>query len=149
MDELTLIATVHNPDVICIVETWLDGDIDDTEILFPGYHSQRFDRHRHGGGVLIYFKYIFHYSILPKPIDALELVSVVIQHNTIPTRICVSVFYRPPSSLASVIDDLCTCFETIEIHQYANVVVVGDFNIDVSSTSHSLYDVHLRFVSDG
>ena len=88
---------------------------------------------------MIYFKDIFHYSILPKPIDAFELVSVVIQHNTIQTRICVSVFYRPPSSLASVLNDLCTCFETIDIHQYANVVVVGDFNIDVSSTSHPLY----------
>ena len=43
MDELTLIATVHKPDVICIVETWLYGDIYDTEILVPGYHSQRFD----------------------------------------------------------------------------------------------------------
>ena len=106
MDELTLIATVHNPDVICIFKTCLDGDIDDTEILVPGYNSQRFDRHRHGGGVLIYFKDIFHYSILPKPIDALELVSVVIQHHTIPTRICISVFYRPPSSLASVLDAL-------------------------------------------
>ena len=112
MDELTLIATVHNHDVICIVETWLDGDIDDTEILVPGYHSQRF---------------------------ALELVSVVIQHNTIPTRICVSVFYRPPSSLASVLDDFAhALIETIDIHQNANVVVVGDFNIDVSSTSHPL-----------
>lgn len=139
MDELTLLATVHIPDVICIVETWLDGDINDTEISIPGYHSQRLDRNRHGGGVLMYIKDIFHYSILPKPIDALELVSVVVQHNTIPTRICVSVFYRPPSSQASVLDDLCTCFETIDITQFVNVVVVGDFNIDVSSSSHPLY----------
>ena len=50
-------------------------------------------------------------------------------------------FYQPPSLLASVLDDLCTCFETVDITQFANVVVVamGDFNIDMSSSSHPLY----------
>ena len=87
----------------------------------------------------MYVKDIFHYSILPKSINALELVSAVIQHNKIPTKICVSMFYWPPSLLASVLDDLCTCFETVDITQFANVVVVGHFNIDMSSSSHPLY----------
>ena len=88
---------------------------------------------------MLYVKDIFQHTILPRPNGALELLSVVIQHNTIPTRICVSVFYRPPSSPASVLDELCTYFETIDITQFANIVVVGDFNIDMSTSSHPLY----------
>ena len=130
---------MYSPDVICIVETWLEEDIDDTEVSIPGYHSNRLDRHRHGGGVLLYVKDIFQHTILPRPNGALELLSVVIQHNMIPTRICVSVFYRPPSSPTSVLDELCTYFETIDITQFANIVVVGDFNIDMSTSSHPLY----------
>ena len=54
MEELTLLTSVHDPDVICVVETWLDGEIEDKEISIPGYHSTRFYQHRHGGGVLLY-----------------------------------------------------------------------------------------------
>ena len=97
LDELSLLASVHNPDIICIVETWLEGNVDDTEISIPGYHPIRLDRNRHGGGVLLYIKNLYYYHVLPKPSTALELVSVVVQYNVIPTRICVSVFYRPPS----------------------------------------------------
>ena len=139
LDELILLATVHTPDIICIVETWLEGDINDTEISIPGYHSNRLDRHRHGGGVLLYIKDVYHYSVLPKPNGALELLSVIVQHNVIPTRICVSVFYRPPSSPTLILDDLCSYFETLDINQFANFIVVGDFNIDMSSCSHPLY----------
>jgi hypothetical protein len=39
--------------------------------------------------------------------------------------------YRPPNSSAVVLDDLCTYFETVDLTQFANFIVVGDFNIDV------------------
>ena len=86
LDELTLLASVHNPDIICIVEIWLEGNVDDTEISIPGYRSIRLDRNRHGGDVLLCVKNLYHNHALPKPNTSdLELVSVVIQHNVIPT----------------------------------------------------------------
>ena len=103
---------------------------------------------------------MYQYTILPKPNSALELLTIIVQHNTISTRICVSVFYcppPPPSSLAAVLDDLCTYFETIDVTQFANFIVVGDFNIDVSSCSRpllhklmSVMSIHslLQMVSD-
>ena len=80
-DELSLLAT--DPDIICIVETWLEENIDDKEISIPRYHSNWLDRNRHGGGVLLYVKNLYQYTVLPKPNGALELLSVVIQHNII------------------------------------------------------------------
>ena len=73
------------------------------------------------------------------PTSDLELLTVVLQHNLVPTRICLSVFYRPPSTTSFVLDDLCTFFESVNCAQFANLVVVGDFNIDVATCSHPLY----------
>ena len=49
-DELCLLAEVHQPDIVCIVETWLDHNISDNEIRLSGY---QFYSH-HDGGVLMY-----------------------------------------------------------------------------------------------
>ncbi len=61
-DELCATVEAHNPDMICIVETWLCADILDPEIALPGYQVHRI---RHGGGILIYVRDCFACSILP------------------------------------------------------------------------------------
>ena len=50
-DELVASCKVHNPDIVCIVETWLCTDIMDHEIDIPAYTLVRLDRNRHGGGI--------------------------------------------------------------------------------------------------
>ena len=53
-DELCLLVEIHQPDIVCIVETWLDHNISDNEIHIPGFQLYRLDRNCHGGGVLMY-----------------------------------------------------------------------------------------------
>ena len=36
-EELMLICASESPDIVCLVETWLDGDIDDSELGIPSY----------------------------------------------------------------------------------------------------------------
>jgi hypothetical protein len=67
LDELVTLVDIHTPDIICIVESWLDKDITDSEIAIPDYVPLRLDRDRHGGGVLIYMKDIFCFSTLLIP----------------------------------------------------------------------------------
>ena len=64
-DELLILADSHNPDVICITESWLSIDIQDSEILIPGYQSLRHDRNGHGGGILMYVSHRFTVKLLP------------------------------------------------------------------------------------
>ena len=45
---------LQKPDLLCIVETWLCEDINDSELLLPGYQLYRLDCNRHGGGIMIY-----------------------------------------------------------------------------------------------
>ena len=57
---------LYSPDIICIVESWLDNFVLDSEIYIQGYSLCRLDRSRHGGGVLFYLKSMFTYSVLFK-----------------------------------------------------------------------------------
>ena len=64
-DELCLIVTAHNPDIIAIVESWLCPDISDNEIRIPGYYLFRQDRNRHGGGIVLYVRDHLTAVVLP------------------------------------------------------------------------------------
>ena len=140
MDELATIADAHSPDLICIVESWLSDDIPSDEISLNGYHLCRLDRDRHGGGVLIYLRDVFQFTRLPPPNSNLELLTLSQQNNIVPTRFYITVFYRPPSSGLSLLDDLSKYLESINSAQFKNFIIIGDFNIDVSSASHPMYN---------
>ena len=47
-DELCAIVQSSQPDIICIVESWLSSDIENKEIDIPGYVLHRLDRNRQG-----------------------------------------------------------------------------------------------------
>ena len=49
-DDLCAVIAALNPDIVCIVESWLCSDISVSEISVPGYQIIRLDRNRHGGG---------------------------------------------------------------------------------------------------
>ena len=56
MDNLAASVLVHKPDIICIVESWLDGDVGQCETMLSNFVSLRLDRNRHGGGVLLWIR---------------------------------------------------------------------------------------------
>ena len=53
LDELLTLVQCEHPDVICIVESWLNSDILDSEICIPRYKVFRKDRNRHSDEVLL------------------------------------------------------------------------------------------------
>ena len=88
---------------------------------------ERLDRNRHGVGVLMFIAAYLSYSVLPGCRD-LELLTVVVRQE--PCKVCISIFYRPPSSLSFVLDSLQSYLESLSIHQYTNFILLGDFNVD-------------------
>ena len=66
IDNLRSLCVFHSPDIICIVESWLDDTILDSEVSIQGYTHCRLDRSRHGGGVMIFVKNSFNFSLLFK-----------------------------------------------------------------------------------
>ena len=53
IDHLRLICMTSQPDIVCILESWMENEISDDKISIDGYNTVRADRNKHGGGVLI------------------------------------------------------------------------------------------------
>jgi len=64
LDELRVLCTLQTPDIICIAETWLCGDIENSECHLPGYNCIRCDRDRHGGGVALFISNKLGYEVM-------------------------------------------------------------------------------------
>ena len=133
----------HNPDVICIVETWLCADVLDSEIALPGYQVYGRDRNRHGGGVLIYVRNNFVCNILPSA-DNLEIITVSICHG--PSKVFISLFYQPPNSLLQVSEDLFLYLQSLNVGSFYKYILLGDFNVNFGNQTHSkLYSIFESF----
>lgn len=65
IEQLEAILIALNPDIVCITETWLHGDIKDHEIVPPGYTIVRKDRITRGGGVAVLLRQGICYSLMP------------------------------------------------------------------------------------
>jgi len=104
-------------------------------VCIPNYSIVRCDRNRRGGGVAIFIHNSIRYHTLVSGPANLELLVVSLSRNNF--KLCLGVFYRPPSSPNSIFDILCnTLFFTNQSH-FSNFVIVGDFNVNFDS-SHPL-----------
>ena len=81
IDELRALTLVYKPHLICIVETWLDNQILNTEICIDGYDIVRLDRNRQGGGVLIFVSKAFSYNLVHSGSPELELIVCHYNHQ--------------------------------------------------------------------
>ena len=134
-DEFCLVCASLSPDIICVSETWLSQDIPDNEIALINYQLFRKDRNRHGGGVLLYI----HSNIFAVPLKLscdleLLLVSVKVFNQTF----TLGSYYRPPSLLNGV-SDLVEVLSSIPPESIQNLIIAGDFNVDMSSPSGRLF----------
>ena len=56
MDVLAACVLVHKPNMVCIVESWLDGDVCQYEIILPNFVYLRLDKSRHEDGILLWIR---------------------------------------------------------------------------------------------
>ena len=131
IDNLRFLCVLHSPDIICIVETWLDDTILDSEVSIQGYNHYRLNRSRHGSGVLIFVKNMFTFSLLFKGTLNCEcLVMSVTCCSSISPDFTIALFYRPPSSGQESLDSLFSTLCNIFLLSSCKFYLVGDFNID-------------------
>ena len=137
IDELATLFSAYKPDVVCLVETWLCMDILDTEISIPNYSIIRLDRNRHGGGVALYIRNCVSYNTVLYGSTGLEVIVVSLSKSNF--KLCLCVFYRPPSSPPAIFDNLCDVLLSVQQSYFSNFVLLGDFNVNFLDSSHSFY----------
>ena len=137
IEELRLICASENPDIVCLVETWLDGDIGDNEFGIPNYSVIRLDCNRHGGGVALFLHVSLCHNVIVSGPSGLELLIVSIVFNF--RKLYLGVFYRPPSSPVSIFDTLPDVLSCLDYNFPTNFILLGDFNVDFLKPSSHLY----------
>ena len=122
------------PTSYSICETWLDDSISNDELHINGYSLTRRDRDRHGGGVAVYIHESITMSMrLIHPRIELLLVDLKLTWKTITCGL----YYRPPSSDSSNLDELESTLEELPAPHLRNLLLTGDFIIDlISSPNH-------------
>ena len=137
LDYLRVLCAAQLPDIVCIVETWLDSGISNDKLTIPGYCITRLDRNRHGGGVLMYVRCSLQTQVLSSGPSDLEL--LLISVNNVNLRYCIGLFYRPPSSTSVIFDNLQSVLEQLDPSLFMNFVLIGDFNVNFLNTQYFLY----------
>ena len=106
----------------------------DSELLIPGYSILRLDRNRHGGGILLMVKDSLSFTCILSGPHNMELVFLSI---SLPSskKLCLGVFYRPPSSTSALIDLLTDTVALVNPAGYSRFLLLGDFNINMLKSS--------------
>ena len=130
---------INSPDCVCIVESWLSDDIENSELCISGYDIVRLDRNRHGGaGVLLFINSVYTHNIVFSGSIEIELLIVSVSHKSVP--ITIALFYRPPGSPFVIFDTLLsTLCNHVDSYSLSNFILLGDFNVNYLETSHPLF----------
>ena len=141
IDELQVLADTHAVDIICITESWLNGDSPDSLCSCGNFRIFRKDRTTgSGGGVMCYVSDLFQsFPVIPIPIASgadFETVWILVRPRILPrpwSCIVVAVVYIPPwysnercrefkSYILSCIDFFRTKYS------HPGFIICGDFN---------------------
>ena len=137
--------------VIGILETWLDPLFDSRSLNIEDYVLVRCDRglqhhvgkgktkYMQGGGVAFYLHTSLSYTVLEAPTNKhlseteYLLLEVSTRNKSNASRALLAVLYRRPAGLM-----LSGFFIMLEkyMQSYKNIIVVGDFNVDLSQNSY-------------
>ena len=119
------------------METWLDGDITDSEIAVPDYIVTRLDRNRHGGLAFYVKSCLYSQVLLQHPFD-LEFLLFSTSNANFLYKVHVGLFYRPlvPPVFLWI---LHSSLQDANVCNFSNFVLLGDFNINYNNPSHPYF----------
>ena len=138
LEDVSEFMEEHSIDIMCLAETFLDSTIPDGAVSIPGYKLMRRDRPTAGGGVVVYARNSIKCNRrCDLESDGLELLYVELGSRR--KRTVIGCLYRPPSAVVEYFSDLSSNLEHLQSKFPGPVVLTGDFNVDVSSSSSPQY----------
>ena len=129
-------------DAICLQETWLSNDADASLFKLEGYKiiSKGKTCSSHGG-LLIYLNSSYHYKniLTDTTSDIWEGQLISVSNHTTNKKITIGNIYRPPRDINENYEQFnkeFTEFLSRLQKTKGEVVIVGDFNIDLLKVEH-------------
>ena len=132
VDHLNMLLHNSNIDCLCLTETWLTEDIDDTTLKIDDYIFCRIDRKDKGhGGIACYIKESINFKentdLYINDVEALW-----IEINLPYTKpIILGTVYRVPDANADYFENVDLMFQNCA-SIYDEIIILGDFNLDIS-----------------
>jgi exonuclease III len=135
LNELRANAHTHEPDIICITETWFHKESD---VNIDNYDIYRRDRNNdnledHHGGVCIYVKKsIKCVETNIKQLNSIDIEQIWVSLEFNNKRVLVGCMYRPPSTSTVVNDKLLFSIKeakkATQNRKFTDLLINGDFN---------------------
>ena len=139
LPNLYILETEMQPyDIVVKTETWLSPKTTDDDLLISNfsrpYRRDRIDRP--GGGVAIYIRHGLHSVLRSDLINGnIEAISVEIRLKNHKLLLCG--VYRPPNSGNPYWELIEITFDNLSNSGIGDIVIVGDFNNDMTTPSSS------------
>ena len=128
---INLKDNLTSPNIIGICESFLSNTVPNTCINFTGYNLYRYDRNKHGSGLVLYdhVTLTVHapYKLGSETVQAL-VVDIIFGAGVSPQSIRLALQYRPPASPPADFLYVLQKFECLTEEQLVRFVV-GDFNL--------------------
>ena len=134
LDEIKLLLSSQNIDILCLCETFLNDSFSSSELSIENYKIFRKDRLTHGGGLIVYVNddlpCIQRHDLEISSVESIWL--EVKQPNSKP--VLLSYVYRPPSSKVQWLHDFSSSLDNASTYEN-ECLIIGDFNFDIQSDS--------------
>lgn len=145
IDQLRILISDFEFDVLAINETKLDAIISDDLVRIKGYSIERKDRNKNGGGVSLYIRDNINYVIRSDLVPSnLELIAVEISKPNGKPFI-ISTWYRPPNSTIDIFRE----FENFLINvdsEGKETLLAGDINCDLAINTNDPISSPVKFL---
>jgi hypothetical protein len=134
VDHLNILLHKSNIDCLCLTETWLTENDDDAVLKIDDYLFYRMDRkHKGHGGIACYIKETINFKentdMYINDVEALW-----IEINLPYTKpIILGTVYRVPDANAEYFENVDLMFQNCA-SIYDEIIILGDFNLDISKS---------------
>lgn len=133
-DEIEELIVYKQPLVICLTESRVTNDINETELIIDNYNFIRVDsENRFTGGILVYFRNDVQFKILNNRNYYSNTWNLTFEIASFKDKIFSVVYHSPSASDALFIDILKEII--CDLAENKQLILVGDFNVDLSKSN--------------
>ena len=139
-DEIEELIINEKPIVVCLTETRVIEDINDSELIIDNYNHVRVNsENKYTGGILVYIRDDLQFKIINKKNYSSNTWNLMFAIQLL-NEIIISVVYHSPSASDAIFMDILKEI-TADFVENKQFIILGDFNINISKSNYYKYQI--------